>query len=70
MLVTVDTAIVHIAGLKGVPTYLLVSENCDWRWGSDESVSDWYPNLQIFKKSNNETYKKLCEKVVEKIRGD
>jgi len=70
VLVTVDTAIVHIAGLKGVPTYLLVSENCDWRWGSDESVSDWYPNLQIFKKSNNETYKKLCEKVVEKIRGD
>lgn len=30
--VTVDTALAHLAGLHGIPTTLLVDEYCDWRW--------------------------------------
>ena len=70
ILISVDTAIVHIAGLKNVPTFLLISENCDWRWGVDDKFSDWYPNLQIFRKTKNETYKDLCVRLVKEIRGE
>ena len=31
--ITVDTAVAHLAGSLGVPTALLLSTPCDWRWG-------------------------------------
>jgi tetratricopeptide (TPR) repeat protein len=70
ILVTVDTAMAHIAGLKNVPTYLLISESCDWRWGCKENISDWYPNMHILRKNNNESYRNICNTVVKKIRGE
>jgi ADP-heptose:LPS heptosyltransferase len=69
LLVSVDTSVVHLAGSAGVPTYLLVDEMCDWRWGSNESVSDWYPSVQIFRKTNGQSYKDLISEVYKKIRS-
>lgn len=69
LLVSVDTSVVHLAGSAGVPTYLLVDEMCDWRWGSNESVSDWYPSVQIFRKTNGQSYKDLILEVYKKIRS-
>jgi len=50
-LLTVDTAAVHLAGLLGVPTRLLVNLLGDWRWGHQESRSLWYPHIQIFRQT-------------------
>ena len=68
VLVCVDTAIAHIAGVLGVPVYLLLDSNCDWRWGNTEYSSDWYESITIFRKKSDESYRKLIEKVHKKIR--
>ena len=45
-LITVDTAIAHLAGLIGQPTILLLNRPSDWSWGnSDRSVL--YPSIRI-----------------------
>ena len=49
LVVSVDTAIVHLAGNLGIPCLLLLNHVHDWRWGSDEAPLHWYPNQTILR---------------------
>ncbi|CAN5409527.1 tetratricopeptide repeat protein [soil metagenome] len=49
LVVTVDTALAHLAGAMGKPTYLLVAFIPDWRWHMDREDSPWYPSLRLFR---------------------
>ncbi|MFK7866208.1 MAG: tetratricopeptide repeat protein [Alphaproteobacteria bacterium] len=42
--VTVDTAVAHLAAGLGVPTAILLAKSGDWRWEIQSSVSAWYPD--------------------------
>jgi hypothetical protein len=46
--VTVDTAVGHLAGVLGVPTYLLLPYASSWRWGT-EPTSPWYPSTRLMR---------------------
>ena len=49
LVIAVDTAIVHLAGALGVPTWLLLPYAPDWRWLLDRADSPWYPSLRLFR---------------------
>ena len=49
LLVTCDTAALHLAGALGVPAWLAVSPVPDWRWLEARSDSPWYPSVRIFR---------------------
>lgn len=49
LVVTVDTAIVHLAGALGVPAWLLLPSAPDWRWLLDRADSPWYPSLRLYR---------------------
>lgn len=49
LLITVDTAIVHLAGAMGVPSWLLLPYVPDWRWLLDRADSPWYPSLRLYR---------------------
>ncbi|MGH7154897.1 MAG: tetratricopeptide repeat protein, partial [Acetobacteraceae bacterium] len=49
LVISVDTAVVHLAGAMGKPVFLLDRyDNC-WRWFADRDDSPWYPTLRIFR---------------------
>lgn len=49
LVITVDTAVAHIAGALGVPVWLLLPYCTDWRWIAGRQDSPWYPTMRIFK---------------------
>jgi tetratricopeptide (TPR) repeat protein len=51
LVVTVDSALVHLGGALGVPTWLLLSAVPDWRWLLGRPDSPWYPTVRLFRQS-------------------
>jgi tetratricopeptide (TPR) repeat protein len=49
LLISVDTAGVHLAGAMGKPVWLLVPFDNDWRWLIGREDSPWYPSVRIFR---------------------
>ena len=51
LIITSDTAIAHLAGALGKPTWLLLPFTPDWRWLLDRDTSPWYPSMRLFRQS-------------------
>ncbi|MCC7273140.1 MAG: hypothetical protein IT561_10760 [Alphaproteobacteria bacterium] len=48
LVVAVDTAVAHLAGALGRPTWLLNRYDSEWRWMLGRRDSHWYPSMRIF----------------------
>ena len=49
LVITSDTAIAHLAGALGRPTWVLLPYAPDWRWRLGRADCDWYPSLRLFR---------------------
>lgn len=49
LVVGIDTAVIHLAGALGVPAWVALAYNCDWRWLRDRPDSPWYPTVRLFR---------------------
>jgi len=48
LVITVDTAIAHLAGALGKPVWMLNRFESEWRWLRGREDSPWYPTMQLF----------------------
>jgi len=49
LVITVDTAVAHLAGALGRPVWLMNRADTDWRWLLERCDSPWYPTMRIFR---------------------
>lgn len=68
LLISVDTAVAHLAGALGVPTWLLLPFNADWRWGLERDYSPWYPSLRLFRQPGWGDWAAVIQALVEAWR--
>jgi hypothetical protein len=54
LVITVDTAIAHLAGALGKPVWILLPPNPDWRWLLEREDSPWYPGARLFRREAGE----------------
>ncbi len=51
LVISVDTAVLHLAGALGRPAWLLNRADTCWRWMTHRDDSPWYPTLRIFRQA-------------------
>jgi hypothetical protein len=49
LVITVDTAVAHLAGALGKPVWMLVQFMPDWRWMLGREDTPWYPTMRLFR---------------------
>lgn len=70
ILITVDTALAHLAGSLGIKTYLLLCHAPDWRWFENDKKTEWYPSVTIIKQHDRRTWEDVSEKLYEYIKNE
>lgn len=69
LLVSVDTAIVHLAGALSVPVALLLPFLPDWRWGKNGSETVWYPTISLFRQERPRHWQTPLAELIKHLRS-
>jgi hypothetical protein len=48
LVISVDTAVAHVAGAMGKPVWVLSRFDACWRWLRNRTDSPWYPSARVF----------------------
>jgi tetratricopeptide (TPR) repeat protein len=64
LLLTVDTAVAHLAGALGCPAWVMLSRIPDWRWLLERSDSPWYPSLRLFRQAERGNWDDVVADIV------
>ena len=67
LIITVDTAVAHLAGALGKPVWILLPYSPDWRWMLGREDSPWYPTARLFRQTEMGEWQGVIEKVREAL---
>lgn len=63
IIITVDTAVAHLAGAMNKKVILMLPTVPDWRWLMETGSSPWYPNTIIFRQEKRGEWNSVIEKI-------
>ena len=69
LVISVDTAVLHLAGALGRPVWLLNRADTCWRWMLQREDSPWYPDLRIFRQTTPGSWQPVIEEVAHELAG-
>ena len=77
LVITVDTAMAHLAGAAARPVWTLLAFAPDWRWVRGRSDTAWYPTMRLFRQAAPDDWASVFREVrgallavLAKPRGD
>ena len=66
VVISVDTAITHLSGALGRPTWLMLNRFAtDWRWLLDRDSSPWYSTVRIFRQADYNDWHSVTSKIAQ-----
>jgi len=67
LVISVDTAVAHLAGALGTMVWTLLPFNSDWRWMLGRDDSPWYPSMRLFRQEKREDWEGVIERVAAEL---
>jgi Flp pilus assembly protein TadD len=67
LVISVDTAVVHLAGAMGKPVWALLPFTTDWRWLLERDDSPWYPTMRLFRQQRRGDWAGVMRRVLEAL---
>ena len=68
LVITVDTAVAHLAGALGITVWLALPIVPDWRWLLEREDSPWYPTMRLFRQTAWGDWPGVFERLTEALR--
>ncbi|NET14381.1 MAG: tetratricopeptide repeat protein, partial [Okeania sp. SIO1H6] len=68
LVISIDTAVAHLAGALGKPVWILLPFDSDWRWMLDRNNSPWYPTARLFRQTKIGDWDNVFEQVGESLK--
>jgi len=69
LVVTVDTAIAHLAGALGAPVWLALQYSPYWVWLRDRDDSPWYPTMRLFRQTTVGAWPEVFERIAAAVQA-
>jgi hypothetical protein len=69
LVVTVDTAVGHLAGALGVPVWVAQAFAPDWRWQWGRETTPWYPTMRFFRQAEWGRWEPVFFRMAEALRS-
>jgi hypothetical protein len=68
LIITIDSMPAHLAGALGVPTWVLLHSDCDWRWMRNRTDSPWYPSMRLFRQNHPGEWPPVIARVKQELK--
>lgn len=67
LVIAVDTAVAHLAGTMGKPTWVMIPTVPEFRWLLEGEVSPWYPNVRLFRRRETGAWREVIDRVAREL---
>jgi Flp pilus assembly protein TadD len=67
LVVSVDTAVAHLAGALGREVWTLLPFAPDWRWGESGDRTPWYPTTRLWRQKERKNWGEVIERVAAEL---
>lgn len=68
LVITSDSALAHLAGALGIPTWVILRFVPDWRWGLEGDATPWYPSVRLFRQDRHGDWPSAMGKVIAELK--
>ncbi len=68
LVVTVDSAVAHLAGALGRPVWVPLVYGSDWRWLLERTDSPWYPTMRLFRQRQWNDWDEVFARIAAELR--
>ena len=69
LVITVDTAVAHLAGALGKPVWVMLGYTADWRYLLSREDSPWYPTMRLFRQTRPGDWISLTTKIASELKN-
>ena len=70
LVISVDTAIAHLALSLNVPTWVILPQIEEWRWVHYNGVCPWYPQVRFFQQKDRKHWKVVFDEIYRALQKD
>ena len=68
LVISVDTAVAHVAGAMGRPVWITLPFSADFRWMDERTDSPWYPSARLFRQDRPDDWMGVVNRIAAQLK--